>query len=114
VLGQPANSPYDLVLIWFDHDRAARIIARHKLKNGQPLRYDQVAPALQEAWGMNVDRLGALRRQNGAWGQVLGTYGWHDDKTRVVTHVQDMDEGPRVLTEWREWPLPDRTVAAGK
>jgi hypothetical protein len=111
--GQPDASPYDIVLVWFEDNKVARVVARHKLRDGKPLRLEQVGPLLQDVWASDIDHLGQLRRQNGAWGQVYGTYGWTEDKTRVVSHVQDTDpDGLRVFTEWREWPLPDKWLAA--
>lgn len=111
--GQPENSPYDLVLVWFEDDRAVRIVAQHKLKDGKPLKVEDVPNLLQAAWAQDIDRLGTLRRQYGTWGQVYGTYGWNDDKTRVLIHVQDTEQhGPRMFTEWREWPIPVKEVAA--
>lgn len=110
--GQPDHSPFDLVMVWFENDKATRIVAQHKLKDGQPMKVEQISAALQETWARNLDRLGMLRRQNGPWGQVYGTYGWHDDKNRVVTHVQDTEKfGPRTFTEWCEWPVPVKAVA---
>jgi hypothetical protein len=111
VLGQPESSPYDAVIVWFEEDKAVRIVAQHRRK-GRELRPDNLTPALQEAWGRNIDRLGALRYQCGPWDQMYAAYGWNDDKTRVVLFAQDREEGPRLLTAWREWPVEPKAVAA--
>ena len=78
----------------------------------RPSAASRSPPPCKKSGAATSTTSGALRRQNGFWGQIYGSYGWHDDKTRVLTHVQDTEQGPRLFTEWREWPLPDKTVAA--
>jgi hypothetical protein len=112
VLGQPASSPYDMVLVWFEEGRVVRVVARHKAKPGADPA--QLTVAMQQAWARDIDRLGFLRRQEGRVGQLFGAYYWHDDRTRVRLFAQDSEEGPRLLTEWREWPLPVKAVVAKK
>ncbi len=103
VLAAPEGSPYDLLLVWSDNGGVSRIIARHRDK---PAGSDEgVAAALQQAWARNIDRLGYVRRMEGPRGQVKGAYDWHDDVTRVRTFVQDTEQGPRVFTEFRTWPV---------
>jgi hypothetical protein len=110
VLGMPAGSPYDLLLVWFEDNKVARLTVRHR---GQPAQRDRdFTPALHEVWGRDFDRLGAVRRQEGAAPPVLQAYTWHDDRTRVRSFVQDREEGPRLFTEWREWPVPVTKTAA--
>ncbi len=45
-------------------------------------------------------------------GQVLQAYSWHDDRTRIRIFAQETEAGIRLFTEWREWPIPAKTVAA--
>jgi hypothetical protein len=61
---------------------------------------------LQKVWSQDVDELGAIRRKDAKRGSVLGSFFWHDDSTRVQTFAQMEDQGARVLTEWRAWPVP--------
>jgi hypothetical protein len=110
VLAMPANSPFDVLLVWYDNDKVSRVIARHR--EPKSLKAADVVAALQQAWGVNLDRLGFLRRQDGAWGQIVNAYSYHDDRTRVRLFAQETQEGIRLFTEWREWPVPARTLAA--
>jgi hypothetical protein len=110
VLGQPATSPYDLLLVWSENGRVTKVVARHR--SPAPLRPQDVGAALQEAWGRDVDRLGVVRRQDDSHGHVQQAYGWHDDRTRVRIFAQEMEDGLRLFTEWREWPVSAEAVAA--
>jgi hypothetical protein len=110
VLRLPESTPYDVVLVWYDKESVARIIARHR--NPATLRPDEVIGALQQSWGSQIDQLGFLRRQNGPLGQVMQSYYWNDDRTRVRLFAQETEEGLRLFTEWRGWPIPPQTVAA--
>jgi hypothetical protein len=101
VLGPPAGSPYDLLLVWSEGGKVTRVIARHKTRT-----------SLQQAWARDLDRLGCVRRRDDRRGQVLEAYGWHDDSTRVRTFVQDTEKGPQLFTEWRTWPVEAPKVAA--
>ncbi len=106
-LTQPKTSPYDVVLVWFENDKVSRVVARHRQKGA--LNYNDVPKALQEAWSRDLDTLGVVRRQDAASGQILQGYGWHDDVTRVRIFGQDSSDGPRLLTEWRDWPIVVQT-----
>lgn len=110
VIVLPANSPYDALLIWYDHDKVSRLIARHR--QPKPHKADEVGAALQQAWGADLDRLGFIRRQDGALGQVLQSYGFHDDRTRVRLFAQETEEGIRLFTEWRDWPVAASILAS--
>ncbi|HWG44905.1 MAG TPA: hypothetical protein VN688_19180 [Gemmataceae bacterium] len=110
VLFLPAKSPYDVLLIWYDNDKVSRLIARHR--NPKTVKYEEVGAALQQAWSADLDRLGYLRRQDGPLGQVMQAYSWNDDRTRVRIFAQETEEGIRLFTEWREWPIPAKTVAS--
>lgn len=106
----PASSPYEMVLVWYEGDRVSRLMAVHRDRPGaQP---KDVAQALSQAWGRNVDTLGFICRQDGERGRSLGAYYWHDDRVRVQTFVRREDQGQRLLTEWRSWPIAaDKAVA---
>ncbi|HTU88705.1 MAG TPA: hypothetical protein VMF69_01290 [Gemmataceae bacterium] len=110
VLAMPANSPYDVLLVWYDNDKVSRLIARHR--QPKPRKIDEVAAALQQAWAADFDRLGYVRRQDSVLGQVLQSYGFHDDRTRVRLFAQDTEEGIRLFTEWRDWPIAAPTLAS--
>jgi hypothetical protein len=110
VLMMPEKSPYDLLLVWYDSDKVSRIIARHR--QPKSIKADEVGAALQQAWAADLDHLGFLRCQDGALGQVLQSYGFHDDRTRVRLFAQETEEGIRMFTEWRPWPIAERSVAS--
>jgi hypothetical protein len=109
VLAMPANSPYDVLLIWYDNDKVSRLIARHR--EPKSLKAADATAALQQAWGVDLDRLGFVRHQEGPWGQIVQAYSYHDDVTRVRLFAQETQEGNRLFTAWQEWPIPSRTVA---
>jgi hypothetical protein len=112
VLGQAPTSPYDLAIVWFENEKVSRIVARHRVKG--TLNYNDVPRVLQEAWSRDLDTLGVIRRQDAPLGQLLQGYGWHDDVTRVRIFGQDGEDGPRMFTEWREWPVVVKTSTAKK
>jgi hypothetical protein len=99
----PPRSPYEMALVWYRDGKVVRIIAVDRTR---PASDDRgIAAALSGAWGRNLDELGFIRRQEGARGDVAGSYFWHDDVTRVQAFVQTADDGARLMTEWRAWPL---------
>ncbi len=110
ILMMPEKSPYDVLLVWYENDKVARIIARHR--QPKSIKGEEVGAALQRAWAADVDRLGFVRRQDGALGQVLQSYSFHDDRTRVRLFAQETEEGIRMFTTWRPWPIAERTVAS--
>jgi hypothetical protein len=112
VLALPAESPYEATVAYFDGNKVARVLAYHR--SAKPLERKDVPAALQEAWARDLDRLGAVRRQEAGGGLALPALGWHDDRTRVRTFAQETERGPRLFTEWREWPVtaPAGAVAA--
>lgn len=110
VLVMPTNSRHDVLLVWYEQDRVSRLIARHR--EPKTLKGDKLTAALQEAWGADLDHLGFVRRQDGPRGQVLRAYGYNDDRTRVRLFAQETQEGIRLFTEWREWPIPAQTLAS--
>jgi hypothetical protein len=113
VHGQPADSPYEMLLVWYAGGKVSRILAVHRTRPKTQER--DIVAALSQAWGRNVAGLGAIRRHEGERGHVLGSYFWHDDRTRVETFVQNDDQGARLMTEWRAWgPAAIATAAAMK
>jgi hypothetical protein len=113
VYRQPAKSPYEMVMVWFDGDKATRVIGVHRAKPSGDST-EQVNAALQKAWGQDAGGLGFIRRQVGRHANVLGGMYWHDDAVRVQTFVQDGEGGLRQMTEWRSWPFAAGTSVAGR
>jgi hypothetical protein len=111
VYRQPATSAYQMVLVWYQADRVSRIVAVHRGDVGAEEK--AVTGALKRAWGQHIDGLGAVRRQEGRRDPVLGAFFWHDDRTRVQVFVRLEDGTGRLLTEWREWPVPGAKPADG-
>lgn len=103
VYRMPSSSPYEMVVVWYESDRVSRILAIHRERVGSTPK--EVEQALAKAWGKNLDALGYVFRQDGARGQVLGAYNWHDDRVRVRLTVQVTDQGARLMTEWRTFPF---------
>jgi hypothetical protein len=114
VLPAPAGSPYDVVLAWYEQGRVSRVIARHRTGNPDRPGPEAAAAAVVAAWAANIDHLGYPRRIENQSGQVLSAYGWHDDVMRARIFVQDTENGPRLFTELRGWPVPPTSVASGR
>jgi hypothetical protein len=104
VYRMPTTTPYEMILVWYEGDTATRILAVHRLKPG--FQEKDVSQALAQAWGRDVDAFGFICRQDGEKGDILGTSYWHDDRVRIQTFVKREDDGNRLLTEWRFWPVP--------
>ena len=102
----PKDGPYEMVLVWYttgEKAGATRILAVHRdIPAPEP---KEIASALNRVWGKDVATLGFVRRQLPASGSQLGAYFWHDDRARVKTWAEATDKGPRLMTEWRYWPL---------
>ncbi len=100
------DGPYEMVLVWYatgGKAGATRILAVHRdIPAPEP---KDIAAALNRAWGKDVATLGFVRRQLPASGSQLGAYFWNDDRTRVKTWAEATDKGPRLMTEWRYWPI---------
>lgn len=102
VFRQATNSPYGMVLVWFDGAKAYRLAAVHRVKpvSEEP---EAVNAALMRVWARDLDGLGYLRRQESRRADRLGGMYWHDDVTRVYAFVQNTPEGLRLITEWQDW-----------
>jgi hypothetical protein len=103
----PASSPYEMVLVWYEGEKVSRLMAVHRDRPGR--NEMDIQSALSQSWGRDLDSLGFIRRKLGRSGAILGAYFWNDDQVRVQTSVQASEQGQRVMTEWRHWP-----VAAGR
>ena len=100
----PKDSPYEMFLVWYGMDnKATRILAFHRAR--PTAEEKDIADALNRDWGKNVATLGFIRRQLPASGSQLGAYYWNDDRVRVKTWAETNDNGQRLLTEWRYWPV---------
>jgi hypothetical protein len=115
VYRQPADSPFEMALVWFTDGKASRILGVHRARPGN--KEKEALRALNQAWGSAIDELGFICRQEGERGSVQASYYWHDDRTRVETFVQTTEQGPRLMTEFRAWSAgtggPAPPVAAG-
>ena len=106
----PSKSPHEMYLVWYADGRADR--TWRCIGQGPGVPPGEVTAALKKAWIDDVDDLGAIRRKAGRRGPNLGSYSWHDDATRIQTFAQSGDDGARVLTEWRAWPVtPPKATA---
>jgi hypothetical protein len=97
------SSPYEMVMVWYSGDRVSRLVAVQRDRPGSMPR--EVTEALNQTWGKNFEEFGYIARMEGANGHVLGAYAWHDDRVRIRTSVQTTDQGPRIMTEWRYFPV---------
>ncbi len=99
VLRPAQGSPFDAFLIYFGNDHAMRIVARH-VPNANRANPSQ---AVIEAWGRELPTLGWPRRQDQVVNDILQSFGWHDDRTRIRIFWQETETGPpRIFTEWKE------------
>jgi hypothetical protein len=109
VFSEPATSPYDILLVWYEKGKVSKIWARHRRKGSLPAA--EVFGAIQAAWARNVEHLGFVRRSEAPRAPLLGAYAWHDDVTRVRIFATDSDQGTQLFTEFCGWPIPETTVA---
>jgi hypothetical protein len=105
------SSPYEMVIVWYDAGKVSRVQAVHRKRSGGKPK--EVVEALNAVWGKDLDGLGAIARQQGELGQVLGSYWWHDDAVRVRASVQNTDQGPRIVSEWRYFPIAGDATKPG-
>jgi hypothetical protein len=108
VLAPKSPQPYDAILVWFDRDRVARIVARHPAgKTAKTATPEEMGKAVGEAWGRDLRRLGWPIRQELTPHRALHGLAWLDEHTRVHLFWQDGDDGSsRVFTEWKELTAP--------
>ncbi|MFQ3649392.1 MAG: hypothetical protein SNJ75_03595 [Gemmataceae bacterium] len=99
-----------MLLVWFEKDKAIRLVAVHRDKPKSRKIVD-VNAALLAVWGKNLGELGLIRREEVGQGEILSTLYWHDDVVRVSCSVVENDKGLQLLTEWRSVPFePDRNA----
>ena len=104
------KTPYSMMLVWFENERAVRMVAVHREKPKSRKTAD-VNAALARVWASNLGGLGLIRREERGQGEILGTLYWHDEKVRVHSSVVENDKGLQLLTEWRSVPFEaDRTA----
>jgi hypothetical protein len=94
--------PYDTLLVYFQNDQAARIVARH---TAGPAKLNKPAPAgqaLLEAWGRDIPRVGWPQHREFFSENVPHSFGWIDDLTRIRTFWEETNTGEiRLFTEWK-------------
>ncbi len=105
ILRPDSSSSYDALLVWFQKDRASRIVARHTpftSSQSGPLQWGQ---AVSDAWGRDLPVLGWPRRQDLTATEALQGLGWNDERTRVRIFWQEGDRGScHLFTEWKDLP----------
>jgi hypothetical protein len=103
VLRPSAPRVYDAILVWFDHERVSRIVARYEPDNITRTTTAQWADAVTAAWYREISLLGWPRRHDLARSGVLQSLTWYDERTRVRTFWEETDDGSiRLLTEWKD------------
>jgi len=113
ILYPPKTSRYAAYLVWFDADRASRIIAQHRPGKADPDSPVTSDKALNEAWGRDLLVFGWACRQEFNADQELQGIGWLDDRTRVRTYRQETESGKqRVFTEWKDVAAPVKAPRA--
>jgi hypothetical protein len=103
VLAPRERDEYDVVLVRFDNDRVARILARHAFKTkAQPAQMHEL---LRKAWGRSFRELGWQSREYTAGEMNLPGWATSDERTRCrIFWEQDAGDNLRLLTEWKELP----------
>jgi hypothetical protein len=102
ILHPDRGDVYDAFLVWFEKDRAVRVVAQHAQAGTAPLQPAQLGKAVSETWGRDLRTLGWPRRQD-LTGDVVSNLGWNDERTRVRSFWQEAAQGPpRIYTEWKE------------
>jgi hypothetical protein len=102
---RPADGPYDALLVYFEgrgEDRVVKIHAQYRNR----LPSADATQAIVDAWGADIDNLGAIRRQDSPKEPLLQAFTWHDERTRVRIFGQQTETGPRLYREWCELPVP--------
>ncbi len=103
VLSSAGPGPYDVLLVWFEKDRATRIVARHSQTGVTATQIGQMVQVLLDATSRQIRTLGWPRRQDFLQ-DTLQSMSWHDDVLRIRIFWQESDNGPpRMFTEWKLW-----------
>jgi len=107
ILYPPKTSRYDAYLVWFDGDRASRIVAQHRPGKADSGNATTIDKALSEAWGRDLPLFGWACRHEFNADQELQGIGWLDERTRVRTYWQETESGKqRLFTEWKDLAAP--------
>jgi hypothetical protein len=100
VLYPTGKSPYDVLLVWFDGDKAARVVARFR----NPAAKEKVGAGqtITDAWGRSMKACGWPSHHDFGSNQELTSMGTHDDKTRFRIYSQLSDDRTsRAFAEWK-------------
>src|SRR5262249_45341676 len=102
ILFPARNSPYQYLQVAFTKTgEVERITARHKTTLGDNATLEQLAQAVQHAWGADVENLGWPRREDQTRRGHVQSWSSHDDATRLSIFWQaDKSGTPGVFTEW--------------
>jgi hypothetical protein len=105
LLPPQAPGTYDALLVWFDKDKAVRIIARHVAGAAQPS--EKLKQAVVQAWAQGARAFGWPWRQDATPEGIVQNWGTLDDATRVRIFWEENNEGtPRLYTEWKQLERP--------
>jgi hypothetical protein len=113
VLNPGKPSPFDGLLVWFEHDRVVRVVGRHAPAGTASPTVKQMSRAVEQTWAREVQPLGWPRRFDFTPHRVLEGVGWHDDRTRLRVFWQETGDGtPRLFREWKDMgSLPQPATA---
>jgi hypothetical protein len=101
LLLRPASGPYDALLVWFDKDKVARVVARQR-QEGEKGNPSQWSKAVSEVWTQEGAGYGWPRRMDVAAHNEVQGLGWHDDEKQIhVFWREDADGAAHVYREWR-------------
>lgn len=95
LLTPKADSPFDSVLVWFENELVAKVVARYR-DTGAP----NAAQQLPETWGRELRTVGWPWRQDFV-NNVLQSWTTSDAQTRYRVFWQEDNLGTHVLAEWR-------------
>jgi hypothetical protein len=110
VLYPSAKSPYDVLLVWFESDRVARVVAR--FRSAASKERPSPGQLLSDAWGQSMQTWGWPSHHDFGTNQELTSMGAHDDKVRFRIYSQLSDDGaPRVFAEWKKIGSPTQVSA---
>jgi len=102
LLRPPSSSPYDALLVWFDGDKIARVVAR-QAREEERSNPDQWSRALHEVWSQEGAVYGWPRRVDMAPHNNLQGLGWHDDEKQIYVFWREANDGTaHIYREWRQ------------
>jgi len=101
VLVPGAAGEIEALFVWFERDKAVRILARHAQSGDRPPQFGDRVKALDAAWGRLLATVGCWMIRDADDAGVKG-YGWLDERTALRLFWQGDQGTPRLFTEWRE------------